>query len=154
MEIRRVDELITILNELGNTVDDEIAKKLELEKCNRIIQRLGSFSPDCEACDQHFIDLENHLMQLRDESDQLTDEDVKQHQQKINNMCDHLQKEHKLVTKNYYLSIYLSMGAGIGVVFGLLLFDNIGMGLPIGFGIGIAIGAGLDADAEKKGLVL
>ncbi|MFA1819702.1 hypothetical protein ACDX78_05805 [Virgibacillus oceani] len=154
MDSQRVDKLKTILNELGKTVDEEIAKKLELEKCDRIIQKLSSFSPDCEACDQHFIDLENHIMQLRDKSDQLTEEDIKQHKQIIDDISAHLQKEHKLVTKGYYLSIYISMGAGIGVVLGLLVFDNIGLGLPIGFGIGVAIGAGLDADAEKKGMVL
>src|SRR5690625_48592 len=154
MEKQSVDKLQSILKELEKNMDEKLAQRLELEKYDRIIQRLSSFSPDCEACDQHFTDMGNHIMQLRDKSDQLSDDDVKQHHQKINNMCDHLQKEHKLVTKNYYLSIYLSMGAGIGVVFGLLVFDNIGMGLPIGFGIGLAIGAGLDADAEKKGLVL
>ena len=154
MEKQRMDKLQSVLHEVGKNMDEKLAHKLELKKCDRMIQRLGSFSPDCEACDHHFTDMEIHIMQLRDKSDQLTDGDVKQHHQKISNIYGHLEKEHKLVTKNYYLSIYMSMGAGIGVVFGLLVFDNIGLGLPIGFGIGLAIGAGLDADAEKKGLVL
>ena len=48
----------------------------------------------------------------------------------------------------------MSIGVSLGVVFGLVLFDNIGLGMPIGIGMGVAIGAGLDADAKKKGLTI
>ncbi|MRI67530.1 glycine zipper family protein [Gracilibacillus thailandensis] len=48
----------------------------------------------------------------------------------------------------------MSIGTSLGVVFGLLIFDNIGLGLPLGIAMGVAIGAGLDADAKKKGMVL
>jgi len=154
MDNQRVDELKFTLEELGDKVNEEISKKLELEKCYRIIQRLSSFSSDCEACDQHLIDLENHIIQLRANADQLAADDVKQHKQKIDNISDHLQKAHKLVTSGYYLSIYMTMGMSLGVVFGLLIFDNIAIWLPLGFGVGIAIGAAIDADAEKKGMVL
>ncbi|WP_230497637.1 glycine zipper family protein [Pseudoneobacillus rhizosphaerae] len=39
----------------------------------------------------------------------------------------------------------------IGVVFGLTIFDNIGIGIPIGMCFRLAIGARMDADAKKKG---
>jgi F0F1-type ATP synthase assembly protein I len=154
MKIKRADKLKTMLEKLENTVDEGTSKKLELEKCHRIIQKLSSFSADCEACEQYFADWESHILQIRDRADQLREEDVTQHKQKKDNISAHLQKEHKLVTSGYYLSIYMTMGMSLGVVFGLLIFDNIGLALPIGFGIGLAIGAGLDAEAEKKGMVL
>ncbi|MFD1849431.1 hypothetical protein [Oceanobacillus bengalensis] len=154
MESQRVEKLKTILEEFRNTVDEKDARKLELGKCNRIIQKLGSFSSECEECFQHFIDLENHIIQLVDKVDELIENDVKHHKQKIDNISSHLQKQHKLVTSGYYLSIYMSIGTSLGIVFGLLIFDNIGLGLPLGMGIGVAIGAGLDADAKKKGMTL
>ncbi|MYL32050.1 glycine zipper family protein [Pontibacillus yanchengensis] len=48
----------------------------------------------------------------------------------------------------------MSIGTGLGLVFGLLLFDQLAPGLPIGFMLGIGIGAGLDEDARKKDKVI
>jgi len=42
------------------------------------------------------------------------------------------------------LTIGLCIGTGLGVVFGLTVFDNIGVGLSIGIGCGLAIGTALD----------
>ncbi|WP_229683204.1 hypothetical protein [Virgibacillus oceani] len=154
MESQRVDKLKTILEEIGNTADKQVVTKLEIEMCNRFIQRLSSFSSDCEVCYQHFITLENHIIQLKDKLDQLAENDFNYQKQTLATISSHLQKKHNLVSSGYYLSIYMSLGTSLGVVFGLLIFDNIGMGLPLGMGIGVAIGAGLDADAKKKGKTL
>ncbi|WP_238343583.1 hypothetical protein [Gracilibacillus saliphilus] len=154
MESERVNKLITLLEELGNTVDQQIASKLEINKCKRIVQRLSSFSADCKECYQYLVEFEEHLLQLKDKKDDFVETDVKYHKQKIASISSHLQKQHKLVTSGYYLSIYMSIGTSLGVVFGLLIFDNIGLGLPLGIAMGVAIGAGLDADAKKKGMVL
>ncbi|MFD2658273.1 hypothetical protein [Gracilibacillus thailandensis] len=154
MESERVNKLITMLEELRNTVDEQVAPKLEIDKCKRVVQRLSSFSGDCKDCYQHFNDFEEHLLQLKDKKDNFSDKDVKHHKQKLASISSHLQKQHKLVTSGYNLSIYMSIGTSLGVVFGLLIFDNIGLGLPLGIAMGVAIGAGLDADAKKKGMVL
>lgn len=82
MESQRVDKLKTIFEELRNSVDEKVATKLELDKCNRIIQRLSSFSSDCEECHQHFVYLESHIMQLKAKLEQLTESDFKEHKQK------------------------------------------------------------------------
>lgn len=154
MESNRLDNLHTILDEFRNTVDDKVATKLEIDKCKRIMNRLNSFSSDCEECSQHFMDLEAYIMQLKDKVDNLTEDDFKNHQQKISSISSHLQNQHKLVTSGYYLSVYMSLGMSLGLVFGLLIFDNIALGLPLGMGVGVAIGAGLDEDAKKKGMTL
>jgi hypothetical protein len=155
MESHRIDKLNTIFDEIQKTVDKKVATKLEIDKCRRIIQRLNSFSTDCEECYQHFIELENHLIQLAEKVEhQVEDDDFKNHKQIIANVTSHLEKQHKLVTSGYYLSVYMSIGMSIGLVFGLLIFDNLALGLPIGMGIGVAIGAGLDEDAKKKGMTL
>jgi len=69
-----------------------------------------------------------------------------------------LEKEHKLVPKNYYRNLWLPLGMSafglpIGVAFGLLV-DNIALlsiGLPIGLAIGVALGISLDQKAAKAG---
>jgi hypothetical protein len=78
--------------------------------------------------------------------------------QKQNNIIKLLEKEHKIVPKNYYRNLWLAAGMGafglpIGVAFGLLI-GNIALlsiGLPIGMAIGIAIGASMDKKAEAEG---
>ncbi|MGE4515140.1 MAG: hypothetical protein AB7E26_15205 [Chryseobacterium sp.] len=78
--------------------------------------------------------------------------------QKQNNIIKLLEKEHKIVPKNYYRNLWLAAGMGafglpIGVAFGLLM-GNIALlsiGLPIGMAIGIAIGASMDKKAEAQG---
>ncbi len=154
MENHRMDQLISMLKELEGIVEKETAKKLEVKKCNRIIQKLHSFITDCEICEQYFNDLESRIIRIRDKEVQLTMGEIDQLKQEIDHISTHLQEEHKLVSSGYYLSIYMTMGMSLGVVLGLLVLDNIALWLPLGFGIGITVGAAIDADAEKKGMVL
>jgi hypothetical protein len=69
-----------------------------------------------------------------------------------------LEKELKLVPKNYYRNLWLVLGmAGfgipIGVAFGAIQghVANYGVGFPIGLAIGIAVGSGMDKKAFKEG---
>ena len=65
-----------------------------------------------------------------------------------------LEKEFKIVTKNYYRKVWVALGMAafgipLGVVFGAILGNMafLGIGLPIGMVIGIAVGSGLDKKA-------
>ncbi|WP_339184998.1 hypothetical protein [Oceanobacillus sp. FSL W7-1293] len=144
------DKLNANIEDLKNSLEEKVSKKLDLDNCHQMIQRLVELSSSCEACNQYFVNLESHIAQLLDKSDQLTKNDFNNHHQILNNIRTHLMKKHKLVAKDYYLSIYMSCGLSLGLVFGLL-FDNLALGLPIGLAVGVAIGAGLDADVKKKG---
>jgi len=72
-----------------------------------------------------------------------------------------VQKKLKLVPKNYYRMLWMSLGMTsfglpIGIAFGLAN-DNmalLGAFLPVGMVIGMAIGAGMDKKAAKDGLQL
>ncbi len=149
-----MEKLNTILEELKNTVDEKAAKKLGLDKCKRIIEKLYSFSSDCEECDRRFNEIEKQIIQLFEKRNVLEENDFKQQKQIISSIISHLQKQHKLIPSGYYMSLFISIGSSLGVVFGFLIFDNIALGLPIGIGIGAAIGASFDEDAKKKGLTL
>ncbi|MFO7864993.1 MAG: hypothetical protein R6U85_13425 [Salinivirgaceae bacterium] len=80
---------------------------------------------------------------------------IKKKQTKI---IELLEKEAKLVPRNYYRNIWLAVGMAafglpIGVVFGMSL-DNmayLGIGLPIGMAIGIGVGTGMDKKAFEEG---
>lgn len=147
-------ELLKELEELKVSVDIQTAKKLNLDLLERIIKRLGEFSPECDECSQSLNELEEYIKQLKDKQGGLDKNDLKQNSIKLNSITAHLQKQHKLVTEGCYLSIFMCLGMSIGLVFGLTIFDNIALGLPIGMGIGVAIGSGMDADAKKKGMVI
>ncbi|MBP1941208.1 hypothetical protein [Cytobacillus luteolus] len=139
-----------IIKKIRETVSKPMLKKLDLDKCERVVEKLYSFT-DCEECQHLFHELTNHLNQLESNVDKIADHECKQLKQFIEHTVSHLQKKHKFVAEGHYLAIYMSIGMSFGLVFGLTLFDNIAMGLPLGMGIGIAIGASLDADAKNKG---
>ncbi len=69
-----------------------------------------------------------------------------------------LEKELKLVPKNFYRNRWLALGLAVfGIPFGLAMGASlgnmafIGIGLPIGMAVGIAIGTDLDKKAKAKG---
>lgn len=152
MDNKRTSNLIAILEEIENDNNKQVNTKLEIDKSKRIVQRLASFSTDCDTCKRSFTELEEHILQLRNKK--LTLKETNNYKQKLKSISTHLQKQHKLLPQGHYLGIYMSLGVSIGVVFGLTIFDNIALGIPIGIGMGIAIGTGLDADAKKKGQTL
>jgi hypothetical protein len=146
----RTDQVKDLLRELKGT-DAPIYKKLDLDKCERIVEKLGSFSSSCKDCQQHLLELMNVLNLIKGNFDRLDGTNLKQFKQLINGITSHLQNKHKMVQEGHYLALFISLGMSLGVVFGLTIFDNIGLGIPIGMSIGLAIGAGLDADAKKNG---
>lgn len=78
--------------------------------------------------------------------------------QKQTAILKQVEKEHKIVPKNYYRTLWMVLGMcvfglPIGVAFGLSI-GNIGLlaiGLPIGMGIGIAVGMLMDKKAMNEG---
>ena len=69
-----------------------------------------------------------------------------------------LEKELKIVPKNYYQNLWQTLGmATFGIPIGVILWlrmDNVvflPLGLPIGMGIGIVLGLVIDYKAYKKG---
>ncbi|WP_245864224.1 hypothetical protein [Fredinandcohnia onubensis] len=145
-----VDDIKTNIEKLRSTISKELSKKLDLNKCERVVDKLGSFSEGCVECQQHLLDLKNHFNKMVAKINEI-DKDSNHHKQMIKGIVSHLQKEHKLVPEGFYLSLYMSIGMSIGVVFGLTIIDNFALGISFGMSMGIALGAGLDADAKKKG---
>ncbi|GAB2546502.1 hypothetical protein [Gracilibacillus alcaliphilus] len=154
MESQRVDKLHAILEEISQIVDEEVAIKLELDKCNQILQKLERFSSECVECDQYLVEFERHILQLNRQLDQLTSEDIKDHKQKMNHIRSHLIQQHELIRSGFYLSIHVSLGICLGFVFGLFLLHDIERGLAIGVGLGVAVGMWLETASKNKGHIL
>jgi hypothetical protein len=148
---RIAENIQLILADLRNIASKQHVAKLELDKWERIVNRLASYSTSCKECREHLAEVETHFNQFQTNRFAIEAIDLKTHKQLTHQMVSHLQKKHNLVTEGYYLAIFMSIGLSLGVSFGLTIFDNIGLGIPIGMGIGVAIGAGLEADAKKKG---
>jgi len=49
---------------------------------------------------------------------------------------------HKTV---YYAGAGLAIGAGVGMIFGLMLFESLSWGCVIGAAVGLVVGAAIDA---------
>ncbi|WP_226669747.1 hypothetical protein [Metabacillus litoralis] len=148
---QHVEKIKATINELKRIDNKKINTKLDLNKSERVLDKLGTLASDCQECEQQLVEFENHYNQILDKNKHLQESDYKQHKKLIREAYSHLQKNHKLLPEGYYLSVFISVGISIGVMFGLTIFDNIALGLPIGMCIGIAIGSGLDADAKKNG---
>lgn len=146
-----VEHLKTMVRDMKNANDESTANKLNLEKCERIIDRLSTFSDSCKECNQSLYDMKDHISELHQIGSPFSVNKFKQHSAFINKIAVHFQKQHKLVEEGTYLSIYMSLGLSLGIVFGLMIFDNIGLGMSLGMCMGLALGAGLDSDAKKKG---
>lgn len=151
MNNERSEKIYKDLVELKSNVEPKVSQKLDLDKCERVLKGLDSFSLDCEECSQLLMTFENHLIHLGENEQPFQKSNFRKHHHTMTNFISHLEKEHKLVSDGTNLSLYMSLGMGVGVVFGLLLLDNLALGISFGFSIGIAIGIGLDEDAKKKG---
>jgi hypothetical protein len=69
-----------------------------------------------------------------------------------------LEKEQKIVPKNYYRTMWTllgmtSFGLPLGVAFGMAMgnIGLLGLGLPIGMAIGLAVGTSMDKKAATEG---
>lgn len=69
-----------------------------------------------------------------------------------------LEKEQKIVPKNYYRTMWMllgmtSFGLPMGVAFGMAMgnIGLLGLGLPIGMAIGLAVGTSMDKKALTEG---
>ncbi|MFC2071438.1 hypothetical protein ACFLUU_01785 [Chloroflexota bacterium] len=147
------DSILKQLNQLKDTLSEKDYKKYKLNLLLCVAERIAQFSLECGQCQLLQQDIST-LTQDVANIIRVADKDKrKAHLKTINRMIGHLRKQHKLVTKGYYMGIGVAIGTGISVALGAAM-DTVGSGIPIGIGIGVAIGAALDTKAKKEDRVI
>ncbi|MGB4772868.1 MAG: hypothetical protein WBP58_15490 [Chitinophagaceae bacterium] len=89
----------------------------------------------------------------------LTGKDLTKHiKSKQQGILKLLEKEQKIVPKNYYRTLWMllgmtSFGLPLGVAFGMAMgnIGLLGLGLPNGMAIGLAVGTSMDKKAAAEG---
>ncbi|SDJ57290.1 hypothetical protein [Salimicrobium halophilum] len=142
------------IDELRKQVDLKTAKKLELEKVDRIMKRLEEFSPECETCANDKRRLAQQLDDLLEKNGNLEKNDIEKLKKVKGDMISHLQKVHKMVPEGQNVGLFMAIGISIGTSLGLVVFENMAIGISLGLAMGVAVGSGKDAEAKKKGLTI
>ena len=132
-------------NLLQEVSDEKKYRLLFNKKLGRVIERLGAFS-QCPECKQYMSELNEALVEIISQG-KLERIAAKQLNAKIHESSN-IWKAH--IAPEVLTWLLLSLGLSLGIVFGLLVLDNMGLGIP-GWKFGIAIEAALDADAKKRG---
>jgi hypothetical protein len=128
-------------------------KKYQLDLLQRVTRRVAGFYDECGECQlfqQEITAYVNELGNMVQLSDNIS---RKRYAKRLKQTVRHLQSQHKLVPKGYYVGIWTSIGTGIGVAIGAGM-GTVGAGIPIGIGIGVAIGMMLDAKAKREDRVI
>nr|WP_315151937.1 hypothetical protein [uncultured Flavobacterium sp.] len=128
-------------------------------KLNRIHVQFGELLKELRKKDLPQKIIESINLDIEElNSTSLTSNDfIKLTKQKQTKIIKVIEKELKIVPKNYYRNIWLALGMSafglpIGVAFGLSV-GNIGLlaiGLPIGMAIGMAVGSKMDKKAFEE----
>jgi len=141
-------------HELNHRPDDE---NLKLNEIFSQFRQLLAELENREIPDEIVTSINNDI----DEINSITvigNELQKEIERRLQRIIKLLEKNLKLVPKNYYRNLWMILGIAvfgipIGVIFGASL-DNmayLAIGLPIGLVIGIGLGAVMDQKALKEG---
>ncbi len=130
------------------------------DKLNRMYSQFGELLNELKEKElsQDICKLINESVDLLNSSNLNGTQLTNLFKQKQTAILKQVEKEHKIVPKNYYRTLWMVLGMSafglpIGVAFGLSI-GNIGLlaiGLPIGMGIGIAVGMSMDKKAMNEG---
>jgi hypothetical protein len=119
-------------NELIDELNSKEFPDNTINSINLDIEELNSASPNMKGMRGHLLKKQTKILRL-------------------------IEKEHKIVPKNYYRNLSMALGmATFGVPFGVaygIISGNMamfGIGLPIGMAIGIAIGSSKDKKAFNE----
>jgi hypothetical protein len=145
--------LLSKITEKKKYISDKQSKYYSLDLLVRIINRLALFSEECQECAGFINNLESYIDSIVVNADKQTN---KIYHAYINSIISHLQLKHKLVSENYYLTVFMPLGMVFGTAFSSIdSFKGLSSGgIGIGLCLGVAIGSSMDTNAKKKGKVI
>ena len=128
-------------------------KRYKLDLLLRIAGRVEEFYDTCGQCQLYQQEITQLVQELSMLTQMPSKEGRKSYLKKIDTITKHHQKQHKLVKKGQYVTMWSAIGTGIGATIGIAL-DNPGIGPALGIGIGLAVGSYLDRKAKQEGRLL
>lgn len=151
MEKVQVSDYLCKIERIKKSVSKTAAKRLQLNKCSKIMKKLYSLNSNCEECHNLITELDRSLTQL-DSFNISNNQTVTNFKQILYAISSHLQEEHYVKSPIYYLKAMLPFGVVLGILIGIFIFELVWFGLLIGMAIGISLGVGFDAEHKRKGL--
>ncbi len=146
-----VEELKKHLLELKHTADQQAVAKMDLDKVERLMNRMVDLEL-CDECESGLMELGEEYKRLKMKAHELEKSDLRSHRKVLNKLLNHVHKVHKIVPQNYYMGVFMPLGLTFGMLIGLGFLENMVYGFTLGISFGLAIGAGLDAKSKKEGL--
>ncbi|WP_341226205.1 hypothetical protein [uncultured Arcticibacterium sp.] len=141
----------------------DLLKKPDLEEKSRELKQFVQFDKlirelKARTLPEHTIKTINLEVDAINSTLELGKKLAKQIKTSLAKIIKLLEKDLKIVTKNYYRNLWLAIGVGafgvpLGVALGSILGNMafIGIGMPIGMAIGVAIGTQMDKKAATEG---
>lgn len=135
-------------------------KFFNVDRLERVAERLDEFSEECEVCKELKSDVEHLAEHLPDYLDG-TLHKRREFEKRNDTPVMHLRKAHQLYPQNYFTSVYALAGLSAGLLAGggislLTAYVTAFHGLIFGFVLGLAVGyiAGISKDKKQKKLNL
>ncbi len=147
------EKAIRTIEEKTAAFSEALHKKVETNYLKKLIEKMATHasSPETLATFQQQMDeLIAAIPSVAGFEDKTIRRDFLKKKAKIKNIAV---SKHKLVSKGYYIGLWMALGVALGMPWGVA-FGNIALGLPIGLAVGLAIGSSLDAKAAKEGRVV
>jgi len=130
------ENTIRIIEEKTASFNETLHKKVETKYLKRLLEKKATHaaSPDdLQEFQQQMEELVNAIPTTTGFEDKTIRYNFTKKKNKIKNTAT---SKHKLVTKGYYMSMWMAFGIALGMSWGVA-FGNIGFGLPIGLAIGV-----------------
>lgn len=147
------EEMLQKLTEKTTTFDETLHKKVETSYFKLLLEKMATHAASPETLEKFQTQMETYLIAIPTKVE-FEDKEIRRNFTKkkaaIKNQAI---MKHKIVTKGYYMSMWMPLGMALGMPWGVAL-GNIALGLPIGLAVGLAIGSWLDSKAAKEGRVI
>lgn len=154
MDSQQVEQLLNDIKAFRNVCGEKLAKKLNLDLTERIVNHLASFSAECTDCEHDLQMLKIHIEKLTTEEMPITKEILKEHRRLMEKISAHLRKKHNLADEGTYIAMFSLLGPTLGFILGLTAFDSVSLGLLSGVCLGVLFGAVMEMNARKKGKII
>ena len=148
------------IDEYREKFGEQIYREYRLDLLTRIARRVADFSVSCRKCRKLYITINNKVVDI-DEIAESNKQEKLQHHKTIDEIAEHLQYDHHLMTDKVYARIGLAFGGFIGLSIGGAsgqALDNLLLGIPIGVLLGLIVGAligrGMDRSNERSGRIV